>query len=64
VEAGAATAPARARNETRGPIRVGRRLLDVGLNLYAGLALLYLLVPITVILVFSFNNPRGRFNFT
>jgi spermidine/putrescine transport system permease protein len=63
VEAGAATAPARARNETRGPIRVGRRLLDVGLNLYAGLALLYLLVPITVILVFSFNNPRGRFNF-
>ena len=63
MEAGAATAPARARNETRGPIRVGRRLLDVGLNLYAGLALLYLLVPITVILVFSFNNPRGRFNF-
>jgi spermidine/putrescine transport system permease protein len=63
VEAGAATAPARARNETRGPIRVGRRLLDVGLNLYAGLALLYLLVPVTVILVFSFNDPRGRFNF-
>jgi spermidine/putrescine transport system permease protein len=63
VEAGAATAPARARNETRGPIRLRRRLIDVGLNLYAGLALLYLLVPITVILVFSFNNPRGRFNF-
>jgi spermidine/putrescine transport system permease protein len=63
VEAGAATAPARARNETRGPIRLGRRLIDVGLNLYAGLALIYLLVPITVILVFSFNNPRGRFNF-
>jgi spermidine/putrescine transport system permease protein len=61
--AGAATAPARTRDETRGPIRVGRRLLDVGLNLYAGLALIYLLVPIAVILVFSFNNPRGRFNF-
>jgi spermidine/putrescine transport system permease protein len=33
------------------------------LNIYAGLALLYLLVPIAVILVFSFNKPRGRFNF-
>jgi spermidine/putrescine transport system permease protein len=63
MEAGAATAPARTRDETRGPIRVGRRLLDVGLNLYAGLALVFLLVPIAVILVFSFNNPRGRFNF-
>jgi spermidine/putrescine transport system permease protein len=39
------------------------RLLDAGLNLYAALALLYLLVPIAVILVFSFNEPRGRFNF-
>jgi spermidine/putrescine transport system permease protein len=63
MEAGAATAPARTCDETRGPIRVGRRLLDVGLNLYAGLALVFLLVPIAVILVFSFNNPRGRFNF-
>jgi len=52
--------------EMRGP-RKGRRggkLLDAGLNLYAGLALLYLLVPIAVILVFSFNKPQGRFNFT
>jgi spermidine/putrescine transport system permease protein len=40
-----------------------RRLLDGALNLYAGLALLYLLVPIAIILVFSFNDPRGRFNF-
>jgi spermidine/putrescine transport system permease protein len=63
MEAGAATAPVRTRDETRGPIRVGRRLLDVGLNLYAGLALVFLLVPIAVILVFSFNDPRGRFNF-
>jgi spermidine/putrescine transport system permease protein len=43
--------------------RVRRRLLDGVLNVYAGLALLYLLVPIAIILVFSFNNPRGRFNF-
>ena len=39
------------------------RLLDLGLNVYGGLALLYLLVPIAIIIVFSFNNPRGRFNF-
>src|ERR687895_67672 len=43
--------------------RVRRRLLDGVLNVYAGLALLYLLVPIAIILVFSFNDPRGRFNF-
>jgi spermidine/putrescine transport system permease protein len=42
---------------------VRRRLLDGVLNVYAGLALLYLLVPIAIILVFSFNDPRGRFNF-
>jgi spermidine/putrescine transport system permease protein len=40
-----------------------RRLLDGLLNGYAALAVLYLLVPIGVILVFSFNNPAGRFNF-
>jgi spermidine/putrescine transport system permease protein len=39
------------------------RILDVLLNAYAGLSLLYLLVPIAIILVFSFNDPRGRFNF-
>ena len=43
--------------------RRGGKLLDIGLNVYAGLALLYLLVPIAIILVFSFNKPRGRFNF-
>jgi spermidine/putrescine transport system permease protein len=52
-------------DEARGPRgrRRGGKLLDAGLNLYAGLALLYLLVPIAVILVFSFNKPQGRFNF-
>ena len=42
---------------------VGRRLLDLSLNLYAGLALLYLLLPIGVIILFSFNDPQSRFNF-
>src|SRR5687767_6718710 len=40
-----------------------RRGLDWLLNAYGGLALVYLLVPIAIIIVFSFNDPRGRFNF-
>ena len=39
------------------------RGLDWLLNAYAGLALIYLLLPIAVIIVFSFNDPIGRFNF-
>jgi spermidine/putrescine transport system permease protein len=31
---------------------------------YALLALVYLFVPISVVVAFSFNNPRGRFNYT
>lgn len=71
MEAGAASAPgARAVDQERaggrrggaGP-RFGGRLLDTGLNVYAGLALLYLLLPIGIILLFSFNDPIGRFNF-
>jgi spermidine/putrescine transport system permease protein len=42
---------------------VSRRGLDWLLNGYAALALIYLLVPIAVIIVFSFNDPVGRFNF-
>jgi spermidine/putrescine transport system permease protein len=38
-----------------------RRLI---LPVYAGLALLYLLVPIVVVILFSFNDPVGRFNYT
>jgi spermidine/putrescine transport system permease protein len=38
--------------------KVGNRFLDV----YAGLALVYLFLPIFVIVLFSFNAPKGRFN--
>jgi spermidine/putrescine transport system permease protein len=31
---------------------------------YAGVALLYLFLPVLVVLVFSFNHPAGRFNFS
>jgi spermidine/putrescine transport system permease protein len=34
------------------------------LTLYAALALAYLFLPIAVVVLFSFNNPAGRFNFT
>ena len=40
-----------------------RRGLDWLLNGYATFGLIFLLVPIAVIILFSFNNPRGRFNF-
>jgi spermidine/putrescine transport system permease protein len=61
----AATATARVR-PVRHPrlLRLGRGLLDQALNLYAGLALIYLLLPIAIIVVFSFNDPVGKFNFT
>ena len=42
---------------------IRRRAPDWILNGYAGLALIYLLLPIAVIIFFSFNNPVGRFNF-
>jgi spermidine/putrescine transport system permease protein len=34
------------------------------LSAYAALALLYLFLPIAVVIAFSFNNPKGRFNYT
>ena len=42
---------------------IRRRGFDWLLNAYAGLALFYLLLPIAVIIVFSFNKPASRFNF-
>jgi spermidine/putrescine transport system permease protein len=34
------------------------------LTVYAVLAFAYLLVPIAIVILFSFNNPAGRFNYT
>jgi spermidine/putrescine transport system permease protein len=34
------------------------------LNVFAGLVLLYLFIPISVIILFSFNGPAGKFNLT
>lgn len=39
-------------------------LRERALSIFAGLAILYLLAPIAVIAVFSFNDPQGKFNYT
>jgi spermidine/putrescine transport system permease protein len=39
-------------------------LREHALNIYAGIAVAYMLIPIAVIAIFSFNNPAGRYNFT
>jgi spermidine/putrescine transport system permease protein len=44
----------------RGTFKLG----DVALRILAGLVLLYLFLPILVIIVFSFNKPAGKFNYT
>ncbi len=44
----------------RGTFKLG----DLALRLAAGLTLLFLFLPILVIIVFSFNNPKGKFNYT
>ena len=41
-----------------------RRLREHGLTIYAALAFLYLMLPIFIVILFSFNDPKGRFNFT
>ncbi len=48
--------------------RPGRRTLRFVrhqlLSVYALLAFAYLLVPIAIVILFSFNHPSGRFNYT
>ncbi len=59
----AATAPRRSRSAEPALLRAGRRVMDAALNVYAALALIYLLVPVAIILLFSFNDTKSRFNF-
>ncbi len=40
-----------------------RAVRHQALNVYAGLAVVYMLVPIAIIVLFSFNDTRSRFNF-
>lgn len=50
-------------SETRGN-RAWRWLREHAVNVVAGLVVLYLLIPIAVIFLFSFNDPQGRYNYT
>jgi spermidine/putrescine transport system permease protein len=47
-----------------GAARAWRWLREHAVNIVAALVVLYLLIPIAVIFLFSFNNPSGRYNFT
>jgi spermidine/putrescine transport system permease protein len=58
VLGGSSAAPSREPG-TRGPIGWLRRNAVV---IYAALAVAYMLIPIAVIAVFSFNDPQGNFN--
>src|SRR4051795_7752883 len=42
----------------------GDRVRAWGLAVWSGLALLYLFIPIFIVVLFSFNDNQGRFNFT
>lgn len=44
-------------------MRAVRWLRENAVSIVAGLILLYMLLPIVIIAVFSFNDPSGRFNF-
>jgi spermidine/putrescine transport system permease protein len=48
----------------KAPSRFWAKVRHQLMKVYAGLAFLYLLVPIAVVILFSFNDPPGRFNFT
>jgi spermidine/putrescine transport system permease protein len=41
-----------------------RWIREQAIGIYAALAVAYMLIPIAVIAVFSFNDPEGKFNFT
>jgi spermidine/putrescine transport system permease protein len=45
------------------PSRVWATVRRHALTVYALLAFAYLLLPIAIVILFSFNDPRGRFNY-
>jgi spermidine/putrescine transport system permease protein len=61
VTAVAASAERRGRRARAGTWAFVRRH---ALTVYSVLAFAYLLLPIAVVIAFSFNNPTGRFNYT
>jgi spermidine/putrescine transport system permease protein len=61
MEAHTATLPQR--HESVGS-RAWKWLKHNGIVIYGALAIAYMLIPIVLIIVFSFNDPAGKFNFT
>jgi spermidine/putrescine transport system permease protein len=51
------------RDKRRGA-RTWKWLREHAVNIAGGLVVVYLLIPIVVIFIFSFNNPQGRYNYT
>jgi spermidine/putrescine transport system permease protein len=61
MEAHAATLP---RRRQSAGARAWKWLKQHAVIIYGGLAIAYMLIPIVLIIVFSFNDPAGKFNFT
>jgi spermidine/putrescine transport system permease protein len=61
MEAHTATLPQR--RQSAGA-RAWKWLKHNGIVIYGALAIAYMLIPIALIIVFSFNDPAGKFNFT
>jgi spermidine/putrescine transport system permease protein len=53
-----------AETKPKKPLLGGIRLGDTALRVVAGLVLFYLFLPIFVIILFSFNDPKGKFNYS
>jgi len=46
------------------PARAWKWLREHAITIYGMLAIAYMLIPIAVIIAFSFNDPAGKYNFT
>ncbi|CAA0134298.1 Inner membrane ABC transporter permease protein YdcV [Mycolicibacterium vanbaalenii] len=64
TQAGAAVATATQHDAHPKSVKARRKWGDVLLRIVAALVLAYLFLPIFVIILFSFNKPVGRFNYT
>jgi spermidine/putrescine transport system permease protein len=59
-----ASAPATPAVPSRPPGHTRDRVRNWALGVWSGLALLYLFIPVFIVVLFSFNDNKGRFNFT
>ncbi|BCI53222.1 ABC transporter permease [Mycolicibacterium litorale] len=64
TQAGAAVAVAAEQPPTPKTVKGMPKWGDWSLRIVAGLVLLYLFIPIFVIVLFSFNDPKGKFNYS